>query len=82
MTTPAVGDLACKEFVELVTDYLEDALPETTRKRFEEHLVGCPFCTIYLEQMRQTIKTMGRLPEEKIPPEALDALLEQFRHWR
>ena len=80
--TPPVADLACKEFVELVTDYLENALPDTTRRSFEEHLAGCPFCTIYLEQMRQTIATLGHLPEEKIPPQALDALLEHFQRWR
>jgi anti-sigma factor RsiW len=82
MTTPDTADLTCKEFVELVTDYLEGVLPPSSRKRFDEHLATCPYCTLYLEQMRQTIRTMGRLPEETIPPPALDALLEHFRKWR
>lgn len=81
MTTTESADLTCKEVVELVTDYLEDALPAHSRRRFDEHLMTCPYCDIYLEQMRQTIHALGCLPEEMIPPKALDALLQHFRRW-
>lgn len=73
------AELTCKELVELVTDYLEDALPVAERERVDEHLAGCPFCRIYLEQMRATILTLGRLSEAAVSPEALTALLEVFR---
>ena len=33
-------DISCQEIVELVTDYLEDALPRDERKAFEQHLAG------------------------------------------
>jgi len=82
MTTPAVSDLACKELVELVTDYLEGALSPAQRHRFEDHLVTCPFCQTYLDQMRQTIGALGHLPEASIEPKALDTLLSAFRGWR
>jgi anti-sigma factor RsiW len=82
MVNPADRDLTCKELVELVTDYLEGALSADMRNRFEEHLAGCPFCKIYLDQMRQTIRTVGHLPDEAISPEALDTLLAHFRRWR
>jgi anti-sigma factor RsiW len=75
-------DMTCKELVELVTDYLEGALAEDQRKRFDEHLVLCPHCQTYLEQMLQTIRTVGRLPDESVSPEALDVLLAHFRRWR
>ena len=41
-------DLACQELVELVTDYLEDALPPEERARFDAHLAECPGCSNYL----------------------------------
>jgi anti-sigma factor RsiW len=82
MTTPAVHDLTCKELVELVTDYLEEALSATDRQRFEAHLASCPFCRLYVEQMRQTIHAMGELPDEPIAPGALEVLLAHFRRWR
>ena len=78
----ATTDLTCRELVELVTDYLEGALPDSDRVRFDEHLVGCPFCRAYLDQMRQTIRTLGQLPEQAIAPEALAELLARFKEWR
>jgi anti-sigma factor RsiW len=74
-----MAELSCKELVELVTDYLEDALPLAERARVDEHLVGCPFCRVYMEQMRATIRAVGHLPEANVSPEALQSLLEAFR---
>lgn len=73
------AELTCKELVELVTDYFEDALPAAERDRFDLHLADCPFCRIYLEQMRSTIRALGHLSEETVSPEAMNALLEAFR---
>ncbi|MFL5618022.1 MAG: anti-sigma factor family protein [Gemmatimonadaceae bacterium] len=75
----SAADLTCKEFVELVTDYLEGALPKVERRRFEEHLSSCPYCITYLDQMRQTIRALGRLPEETVSSEAMNTLLDAFR---
>jgi anti-sigma factor RsiW len=33
--------LVCRQVVELVSDYLEGALPRSERRRFEAHLAGC-----------------------------------------
>ena len=55
------GELTCRELVELVTDYLEGALGDDERARFEAHLGGCAGCTAYLHQMRTTIWLVGRL---------------------
>jgi len=62
------SEMACRELVELVTDYLEDALSRRDRRRFEAHLAGCPHCTLYLEQFRETIALTGTLREEDISP--------------
>ncbi len=78
----ATGELSCKELVELVTEYLEDALDRAARARFEEHLATCPGCRVYLEQIRQTISALGKLTEEAIPPEARRELLQAFRNWK
>ena len=78
----AFGDLACQEFVELVTDYLEGTLPADLRARFDAHLAECDWCVEYLAQIQQTIHTLGRLSEEDIPPPARDRLLDVFRDWK
>jgi anti-sigma factor RsiW len=80
VTTPE--QLTCQELVELVTDYLEGALPEETRRRFEDHVAGCDGCTNYVEQMRRTIELTGRLSPETLSPDAERTLLEAFRGWQ
>ena len=78
----AIDELTCQELVELVTEYLEGALPPADRARFEEHLDNCLNCRAYLEQMRQTIRTLRSLPEDALAPDARDELLRAFRSWR
>jgi anti-sigma factor RsiW len=75
-------EMTCQELVELVTEYLEGALPARERERFDRHLDECPYCTNYLDQMRITIRTLGSLEEESISPEVKDALLTAFRDWK
>ncbi|MBI2955705.1 MAG: zf-HC2 domain-containing protein [Acidobacteria bacterium] len=74
--------MSCKELVEIITEYLEGTLPPGERVRFEEHLALCEGCQNYLEQMRQTIGTLGRLSEEAIPANAKEKLLQAFRAWK
>ena len=75
-------DLACTEEVELMTDYLEGALPAAEAQRFERHLETCPGCTEYLEQMRTLAGSLGGLPEESLPAELRDGLIDAFRDLR
>ena len=83
MAEPHAHDhLTCQEVVELVTDYLESALPPDQVVLFEQHLNFCDGCVWYVDQMRRTIAAVGRLREEDVPPETRDALLAAFRDWR
>jgi anti-sigma factor RsiW len=76
------GDLECRELVELVTDYLEGALPPEERARFEQHLVICSGCAAYVRQLRAALDAAGRLSEDSLPDEARDRLLTAFRDWK
>ena len=82
MSTPQKTDLTCRELVELVTDYLDDALAPRDRLDFERHLVWCSWCRDYLDQMRTTIEVTGR-PEDAEPPSPLrEQLVDAFRDWK
>jgi anti-sigma factor RsiW len=76
------GEMTCQELVELVTDYLEGALSTRDRERFEGHIAQCRHCTAYLDQMRITIRVLGRLPAETLSPAVRAELLETFRGWK
>jgi anti-sigma factor RsiW len=75
-------ELSCQELVELVTDYLEGALPGELHDRFERHLAHCSGCQAYLAQIRATISATGRLEPESLSPDAEEGLLDAFRGWK
>jgi anti-sigma factor RsiW len=74
--------MTCKEFVELVTAYLEGNLSPAEQDRFEAHLHGCKGCTSYMIQIEQTIRLTGTLSEDSITPPARDKFLHIFRDWK
>jgi hypothetical protein len=60
---PSTTTLSCRQVVELVTDYLEDALDPLARPDFEAHVAGCNGCPIYLDQMRTTVALLRSFGE-------------------
>jgi predicted anti-sigma-YlaC factor YlaD len=77
-----MADITCRQLVELVTDYLEGALSDEEVARFEEHLELCDGCRYYVEQMRITIATVGRIGESDVPDELRADLLAAFRDYK
>jgi anti-sigma factor RsiW len=82
MADPHPDDLACTEEVEIMTDYLEGALPAAEARRLERHLETCPGCTEYLAQMRTVAGSLGDLGEDSIAAEMRDGLIAAFRDFR
>jgi anti-sigma factor RsiW len=75
-------DVSCREAVELVTDYLEDALSTRERRRFEHHLARCDGCEGYLAQVRAVVVATGAVGPEDLDPVTLGGLLELFEHYK
>jgi predicted anti-sigma-YlaC factor YlaD len=75
-------DMTCQELVELVNDYLEGVLPPDRVELFEQHLAVCQGCESYVDQLRTTVATVGRIGVEDLSPDTRDGLLDAFRGWR
>jgi predicted anti-sigma-YlaC factor YlaD len=78
---PINDTLSCLEVVELVTDYLENALLPEMRKRLEEHIAECPGCETYIEQIRQTISMLHQIAKQQVSPATKQELLQFFHRW-
>ena len=74
--------LPCVEVVELVSDYLDGELDAPTCRRVEEHLARCPPCRVYVEQVRETVRALGRLPDDGLPEHAVHELEAAFSAFR
>jgi hypothetical protein len=70
--------VACREFVELVTEHLEGTLSAELEQAIAAHLELCDPCVEYLEQMRGTVGLLGTLPAGTLPPPARRQLLDVF----
>jgi anti-sigma factor RsiW len=69
----------CQEIVELVTDYLEGVLDPEMTAEVEAHLELCDGCDIYVEQIRATIRALGKVPVETLSETAQAELVRAFR---
>jgi anti-sigma factor RsiW len=78
-TTSPLEAMSCKQFVEIVTDYLEQQLDEARKLWTDEHLAECDACTEYLRQMRETIRALRNLGDESLDAEQRDRILAAMR---
>jgi hypothetical protein len=62
--------MTCRDYKELMMGYLDDELSDEQKRRFEEHLAGCPECTGELKQFKKlkaiTDEVTLAEPEDKI----------------
>jgi hypothetical protein len=59
--------LKCRDMAELVTPYLDGALPPRTRFAAWLHLRLCAACRRYIEQVRRTIRFLSDGPPPQPP---------------
>jgi anti-sigma factor RsiW len=78
----AQDEVACRDLVELVTDYLDDLLEPAVAAAVERHLAECPACVGYVLQMRQTARLLGHLPVETPNDQAKAEILAALHHFR
>lgn len=77
-------DLPCIRVVDLITDYLDEAMPPHERARLDEHLAECDDCVTVLEQFRTTIAVTGQLAiddVDRLGEATRTQLLGAFRQW-
>lgn len=72
--------IACRDLVELLTDYLDGALTTPTDAEVEAHLAICPPCRAYLGQVERTVAELGLIAAtEQLCEETRDDVLNAFR---
>jgi predicted anti-sigma-YlaC factor YlaD len=76
-------EIICREFVEVVTDYVEGVLPEDQVELIEEHLVMCDWCKTYLDQLDAVVAALPAIATpEPVPAATRDALVTMFQGWK
>jgi anti-sigma factor RsiW len=74
--------LVCRDAVAVMSDFIDGRLPRRDAARLERHLADCPHCHEHLDQLRVTIRALGRAEPDAIDPDALADLVEVYRRWQ
>jgi len=76
-----LAPMACHELEDMVTAYLEGALPPEERDRFDAHRRGCQRCETYVSQVRLTVSALGQLRPSADEPRSAEPgrILDLFR---
>jgi len=68
------GQVACRDGVALLMDYLEDQLPADERALLDAHVAGCPRCVAFVESYRQTPRILRAATAAALPDDLAESL--------
>ncbi|MGD0014426.1 MAG: zf-HC2 domain-containing protein [Bryobacteraceae bacterium] len=67
--------VTCKEFLEELSDFLDESLREEVRQELEAHLSECPNCWVVCDTTKKTIQIFRDTEPCPIPREVHDRLV-------
>jgi anti-sigma factor RsiW len=67
--------LTCKDFLNELTDYLDESTDATLREKLEQHIAQCPNCWVIADTTRKTIRVYKGVDLYPIPKEVEDRLM-------
>jgi anti-sigma factor RsiW len=79
--------MTCREFTDVLSDYLDGDLALAERTCFDEHLGECPDCVVYLRGYEETIR-LGKAVcrddhdavADDVPEDLVQAILVARKH--
>ena len=67
--------LTCKEFLQELSDYLDETVDHELRQRLESHITECPNCCVVLDTTKWTIQVYKGVDPQPIPDEVHTRLM-------
>ncbi len=67
--------LTCKQFLEELSDYLDENVDPEVRAGLEKHIAECPNCYVICDTTKKTIKIYKGMDPHPIPEEVESRLL-------
>ena len=68
--------LTCKQFLQELNDYLDDAVDVELRARLEAHVTKCPNCFVIFDTTKKTIRVFKGMEPQVIPDDVHDRLMK------
>jgi anti-sigma factor (TIGR02949 family) len=68
--------LTCKDFLQELSEYLDENLDAELRAKLEKHITECPNCWVIADTTRKTIKIYKGMEQYSIPAEVESRLMK------
>jgi hypothetical protein len=67
--------LTCKEFLQELSDYLDETIDAGVKARLEEHIALCPNCWVVCDTTKRTIKIYKGMEPYSMPADVESRLM-------
>ena len=67
--------LTCKEFLQELTDYLDEKTDAELREKLERHITECPNCWVVCDTTKKSIQVFKGMKEHTIPNDVHERLM-------
>ena len=61
--------LTCKDFLNELSDYLDECVDAEVRAKLEQHITECPNCWVIADTTKRTIRIYKGMEPHPIPPD-------------
>jgi anti-sigma factor RsiW len=59
--------LTCKQFLEELSDYLDESVDAEIRSKLEEHIMECPNCWVICDTTKKTVQIYKGMEPYRVP---------------
>jgi hypothetical protein len=71
--------LTCKDFLNELNDYLDEAVGPDVRRKLQAHAEECPSCWVVVDTTRRTIQVYKGQEPQEISPDIHDRLMSALQ---
>jgi anti-sigma factor RsiW len=67
--------LTCKEFLQELSDYLDESVDAEVREKLEKHIALCPNCWVVCDTTKKTIRIYKGMDPYRMPSDVESRLM-------
>ena len=67
--------LTCKEFLQELSDYLDESVDASAKAKLEEHIMECPNCWVICDTTKKTIRIYKGMDPYAMPEDVESRLM-------
>ena len=68
--------LTCKDFLNELSDYLDERVDAEVRSKLEQHITECPNCWVIADTTKRTIRIYKGMEPQPIPADVESRLMK------